>query len=914
MKTNKLFRIAIVLFSIGLGLFLVFNQASPSPETSARENALLALGPQGAASEAGGLSVSDELVEPVVVNLHNIPAGVYDPDNQYDRWLRGEIDLDQDESIVGRARIAELLAAAEKLAPSPRLAEMRGSGSAPIPNGPGFDSLDINECCGGGANVPPDPELAVGPNHIIAVVNVSFEIYDKTGTTLFGPATFFSFFGGVPNCTGMFDPNVLYDEEADRFIIGVDANGSHYCVGVSQTSDPTGSWNMYAFNTGTFFFDYPHAGVGRDAIYMGGNMFSGSFVESRVWAFDKWAMYNGAAAASTVRALPSTEDTPQPLNLHGYNQGTWPASGPHYFLTDRNYNGKTYSLWSWADPFSGSDPALVTIFDLQAIHGVTVGYPVNVIQDGGGTITANDYRPQDFEYRNGYAWSTMTVSCNPGGGTVNCQQWAQIDLAGASVVQAGVYASSGEYRFFGDLAVDSCNNMALGYTKSSASMFPSVWFTGRLSTDPPGVLQSEAELKAGEINYIAFDSQPRRWGDYSGMTIDPDGTTFWYLGEYSKITGNPNGRWGNWIGSFTYDCNADDNPPTVSITSPADGAVISGTVTFSSSVSDDFGIDQVEFFAGAESLGLLTDGSEGWSVPFDTTLFPNDEYTLTVVATDTIGQTGSDSISVTIQNNMAPTALFIHACSGLVCTFDASGSFDLDGDIDSYEWDFGDSSTAMGQTAEHGYAAAGEYTVTLTVADDLGALGSLVESIEVVDNLPTISIISPADGAVVSVEVAIEVDANDDGGVTQVEFFLDGVSLGVDTDDSDGWSILWDPTDLEAGNYLLSATATDTNEQTASDSISLRVNKLPQASFTFTCTGPICSFDGSASSDPDGTIESYVWDFGDGSSGVGAAASHTFNGSGVFTVVLTVTDNDGAHGTASEDVSHWALYIPLLQR
>ena len=69
-------------------------------------------------------------------------------------------------------------------------------------------------------------------------------------------------------------------------------------------------------------------------------------------------------------------------------------------------------------------------------------------------------------------------------------------------------------------------------------------------------MQAEAQLKAGEITYIGlpppFEFPPYRWGDYSGMTIDPDGQTFWYLGEYSKTTGNPSGRWGNFIGSFTF--------------------------------------------------------------------------------------------------------------------------------------------------------------------------------------------------------------------------------------------------------------------------------------------------------------------------------------------------------------------------
>ena len=67
-----------------------------------------------------------------------------------------------------------------------------------------------------------------------------------------------------PNCTGVFDPNAVYDEQADRFVLGIDADGVNYCIAVSQTGDPTGSWNIYSFQTGssTDFFDYPHAGIG----------------------------------------------------------------------------------------------------------------------------------------------------------------------------------------------------------------------------------------------------------------------------------------------------------------------------------------------------------------------------------------------------------------------------------------------------------------------------------------------------------------------------------------------------------------------------------------------------------------------------------------------------------------------------
>ncbi|MCA9937482.1 MAG: Ig-like domain-containing protein, partial [Anaerolineales bacterium] len=291
----------------------------------------------------------------------------------------------------------------------------------------------------------------------------------------------------------------------------------------------------------------------RDAIYMGANIFRGNqFKEGRVWAFDKAAMYAGASASAVSVGLGVAEDTPQPLNLHGWAQGTWPSSGPHYFLTETNYNGRDYTVFSWNDPFGANNFSAVGTVDLQAATGVTAGMPLDVPQSGGSNVQANDFRPQDFEYRNGYGWTVQTIACNPGSGTVDCIRWAQINPATATVVDAGVYASNGQYRFFGDLAANHCNDMVVGYTKSSTSMFPAVWYTGRESGDPAGTLQAEAQLKAGEITYTAFDSVPRRWGDYTEMTIGPDGVTFWYLGEYSKNTGTSNGRWGTYIGSFNY--------------------------------------------------------------------------------------------------------------------------------------------------------------------------------------------------------------------------------------------------------------------------------------------------------------------------------------------------------------------------
>jgi hypothetical protein len=588
---RKLPRIGLPIALLAAGIWLVGLASSPAPETASRQEAIQAFAPaSGDIVAAGDLTVpAVQLAEPYAINLRDVPAGLLDPNNQLHRWERGEIDLNEQDGIRSEMQLAELRAESTALLPSLAIQEPNGPNPLTPALGINFDSLDYTECCGGGGNVPPDPELTVGPNHIIAVVNVALEIYDKSGNSLVGPTTFDSFMSANPNCTGVFDPNAIYDESEDRYILGIDADGTGYCLAVSQTNDPTGSWNIYHFVTGSasIFFDYPHAGVGNDAIYMGANMFTFTFLDSRIWAFDKQAMYAGQPATAVMRNLGSNEDTPQPLNLHGWNQGTWPTSGPHYFVTETGYNGADHTIWAWDDPFGANTLTAVGTFDLNATTGVTSGLPLASVQSGGGTLDGGDWRPLDFEYRNGFGWTTMTIACNPGSGSVNCVRWAQIDPTTATVMQSGVLSSSGDYRFHPDLAVNHCDDLALGYTKSSSSTFPGVFYAGRQGTDPLNTLQAETLIKAGEINYTSFEfSSPRRWGDYTGMTIDPDGTTFWYLGEYSKNTGTTQGRWGTYIASMSYaSCTTGGPTPTPTSTgvppTPTNTPTPTATVTAS---------------------------------------------------------------------------------------------------------------------------------------------------------------------------------------------------------------------------------------------------------------------------------------------------------------------------------------------
>ncbi len=418
-------------------------------------------------------------------------------------------------------------------------------------------------------SVPPDPELAVSDAFAIAVVNTDYQIYlSGNGGAVTSVFNLTDLLGSNSDCdSGLFDPNIVYDEEADRFLMGADANGTDYCLGVSTSNNPLLTWVVYSFPTdiGGAFFDYPHLGVGRQALYMGSNQFvNGSFEESRLFAIDRVAVYLQQPTTAVSWSLDGFTDfafTPQPLSLHGDSDGSWPTSGPDYFLTGQG-NVNKVNIWSIDDPFGSGTLVQQDELHLTNYTGVSVGTPVDPPQSGStDSIDGGDWRPLDFEYRNGYGWVVQNLSCNPGSGTVNCIRWAQLDPAANSIVDAGVYSPGNSlYTLHPDLAVNRCNDMMVGFSISSSSQFPGAYVAGRESDDTAGELSNLTTMQAGVITYRSFDGDPLRWGDYTGATIAPDGLGLWYLGEYSGVVSGSK----NWVTRMAHyefpDSDNDDVP------------------------------------------------------------------------------------------------------------------------------------------------------------------------------------------------------------------------------------------------------------------------------------------------------------------------------------------------------------------
>src|SRR4029079_16984143 len=167
----------------------------------------------------------------------------------------------------------------------------------------------------GGRVNPPDPVGEVGPNNYVEMVNLTFAVYDKSGTKLLGPVDTGTLWSGfaVPDCTDPSgDPVVLYDQITDRWILsqfttsGLDDPSKPFwnCVAVSTTSEPTGSYYRYAFPTQNFQFfpDYPKYGNWTDAYVITTREF-GPTIEYGigVYALEKNKMTDGDPNARSVR-------------------------------------------------------------------------------------------------------------------------------------------------------------------------------------------------------------------------------------------------------------------------------------------------------------------------------------------------------------------------------------------------------------------------------------------------------------------------------------------------------------------------------------------------------------------------------------------------------------------------------------
>lgn len=456
--------------------------------------------------------------------------------------------------------------------------------------------------------LPPDTNMAVGPNHVVQWVNLRLTVMDKNGTPLIGGAlgyingnAIWSALpaGSVCKISNQGDPLVAYDRLADRWVLSqfgftlataTNGSGTQYpavgsyrqCVAVSQTADPTGTYTLYEFVFPNFP-DYGKIGVWPDGYYMTFNNFSyntvtgaGSFAGASSCSFDRVKMLATNPAASGV-CFNFTNAQPffamLPADLDGSTPP--PAGAPNYQISPDWFflNFGPYSIQLQKFHVDFVTPANSTLSDgIGGSNGSFIKMPMPDLlgscNDNGGscvpqpgttrvldTLSMRGMYPLKYRNRGGAESLVFTQSIKPPAPSTAAAgiNFIEIRSPGANppvMRQNGALAPADAIsRWMGSATMDKQGNIALGYSASAASnVNPSIRIAGRLNSDILSRLRGEVQVVAGTGSQT---SSSGRWGDYSSMQIDPvDDCTFWYTTEYMNNTSNSN--WATQIIAFKF--------------------------------------------------------------------------------------------------------------------------------------------------------------------------------------------------------------------------------------------------------------------------------------------------------------------------------------------------------------------------
>lgn len=393
--------------------------------------------------------------------------------------------------------------------------------------------------------IPPDPTGAAGPSHYVHAVNSIVKIFDKAGTLLTGPTALGDFLG---NGDSLGDPIVLYDQLADRYFIsqfGTFQNLS-LVIGVSETNDPTGAYNVYEFEFDSFP-DYPKYSVWHNAYFLTANKAGAN----KVYAIEREAVINAdenpqilGFSLQGLAQNPISVLSPLPANLLGTTVSEDVPGYITYLQDDGWFDSITFDhlkVWEidldWdnvsnstiSDPLEiPTDPfdSVFAPFGTGDVEQPGTSQKIDMI---GGVISfAANYR--SFDTHNSWV---ITFNTDVDGNDTSGVRWVELRNDSTnpwSVFQEGTYApSDGNSRFMGSAAMDAEGNIALGFNVASGSLPVGIRYTGRFYDDP---LDEMTIAETTIVDGAGVQTNTNRFGDYSHLTLDPDGFRFWHTAQY----------------------------------------------------------------------------------------------------------------------------------------------------------------------------------------------------------------------------------------------------------------------------------------------------------------------------------------------------------------------------------------------
>lgn len=388
---------------------------------------------------------------------------------------------------------------------------------------------------------PPDPHMAVGPDHIGVMTNGQIAFFYKNGRNIFRDEIedSFGFWGALGTTNFVFDPEIIYDDAAGAWMAMACERGSngrsYFLLAVSDDEDPMGTWFKYRLDVtalgGGDDIDSPNLATDDECVYLSADFFTGA-QKYLVYILRKSDVLQGSPTPLTRSHLITGQQS------HGLPM-TFDAGAPQYLIEHFEATSNTsVRLHAINDPLG--TPTRST-FNLTV---PSYGRPENPPQAGTSVRpTAFDSRFWSCVYRNGSLWATHHINSSR-----VLARWYEIRMndwpngGTPELVQSGDINAGGTVRtYFSSIAVDPNGNAAVVCARSSPTEFISMYRAMRKAGDPLGTMTDQAILKTSDGPYFIS-----RWGDYSAAVVDPaDNRTFWAHHEYAVA-----GSWRTWVASF----------------------------------------------------------------------------------------------------------------------------------------------------------------------------------------------------------------------------------------------------------------------------------------------------------------------------------------------------------------------------
>lgn len=412
----------------------------------------------------------------------------------------------------------------------------------------------------GPTNVDPaDPCIAIGPNHVVQMVNASsgskLKIWHKDGTVALNEI----YFDGITSINGAGDPIALYDARADRWLLSeFSISGNKMVVGISTSPDPLGSYHIYSF-TAPNFPDYPKYSIWTDAYLITTNEDG----VSPAYALDRTKMLAGdpdvTAQRFTIPEFPTINfQAATPVGMVGTNLPPSGSPGLIMRMADDAWSTSIpedrLEIWEFDIDFENEANTSLTgpiILETEPFDSNLCGYSsYSCIDQPDSPLDLDPLREvlmNKIAYRNfgDYESIVCTHVTDVDGDDRAGVRWYELrnEGNGWEIYQQSTYAPDYDdaSRWMSSACINADGSIGLAYNISSSSIYPGMRYTGRTACDPLNEMtHPETTIKEGTSK-----NGSNRWGDYSCLDVDPGNGSFWYTAGYTK-----NDSWDTHIGNF----------------------------------------------------------------------------------------------------------------------------------------------------------------------------------------------------------------------------------------------------------------------------------------------------------------------------------------------------------------------------